>query len=80
MFRKIEQGLNAVVDRYGERCFRGKSVVHTDKDCVCLVHEHLCPVSVISCITQAEPAAMEIDHDWELMVRVELEQSVIVGR
>ena len=23
---------------------------------------------------------MEIDHDWELMVRVELEQSVIVGR
>lgn len=60
---EVEERLGAVVDWDGKGMFWCSSVIHTDENCLSLLHGNSGPVSIVSCIAEAEAAAMEVDDE-----------------
>ena len=75
---EVEESFGAVVDRDGEGVFWRSSIIHTHEDCLRLLHRHPRPIPVVSCITETEATAVEVDDDRELVRRVSLQCWIVV--
>lgn len=60
---QVEDCVDRVVQGGGEGKFGGAVVVDGDKNGGGLVEDHVGPVAVVGCISEAEATAVEVDDD-----------------